>query len=208
MQEPYLGDLIKSTMRNLEENIPQMISFTDSDIDQQPWERSAEASYISNSEMEINLMVLVRDMLGTASIPAVFGRGLIEKYPSILHDIHDMDDGKWYFMMGIPSWTPWPPITRAYLARRRVWQGLDGLQEALDATVDGKNVDSSWGDLDDVSKFIMKRHALYKGNILSPFKLLLGQTLIYLAYLENGFGITERSDISVSTNFLNFIFSS
>jgi hypothetical protein len=38
MKEPYLNQLLKPTIRNLEENIPQMISFTDSEIDQQPWE--------------------------------------------------------------------------------------------------------------------------------------------------------------------------
>lgn len=37
---------------------------------------------------------------------------------------------------------------------------------ALDALVDGKPVDPTWGDLDDVSDFIMKRHGLFKGKKL------------------------------------------
>lgn len=141
-----------------------MISFMDSEIDQHPWERSANASSISNSETEIDLMSLMRDILGIASIPAIFGRGLLEKHPNILHDLYDMDAGMPYLLTGLPAWTPWPTVSRAHLARRRVWQGLDGLQEALDASVDGKHVDYSWGDLDDVSEFIMKRHAIYKGK--------------------------------------------
>lgn len=167
MQEPHLSNILKSTVRNIQENIPHMISFTDSDIDLHPWERYADSSYISNSETEINLMSLMRDMLGAASVPAVFGRGLVEKYPDIVQDLYGMDDGMPYFMMGLPAWTPWPAVNSAYLARQRVLRGLDGLQEALDATVDEKPVDSSWGDLDDVSEFIMKRHALYKGKIAS-----------------------------------------
>jgi hypothetical protein len=39
MKEPYLSKLLKPTIHNLEERIPQMIFFTDSEIDQQPWER-------------------------------------------------------------------------------------------------------------------------------------------------------------------------
>jgi hypothetical protein len=140
-----------------------MISFMDSDIDQHPWERSANASLISNSETEINLMSLVQDILGRASISAVFGSGLMEKYPEIIHDLYEMDVGMSYFLMGLPAWTPWPPIVKTYFARQRVLQALDGFQEALDAAVDEEHVDSSWGDLDDVSEFIMKRHAIYKG---------------------------------------------
>jgi hypothetical protein len=164
MREPHLSNLLTPTIRNLEENIPHMISFVDSEIDQQPWERWLEASYISSSEAEINLMILMRDMLGTASVPAVFGRGLMEKYPNILHDVYDMDAGMVYFLMGLPPWTPWLPVPRAHRARQRVWEGMDSLQRALDAIVDGKPVDPTWGDLGDVSEFIMERHALYKGK--------------------------------------------
>lgn len=173
-----------------------MLSFMDSDVDQHSWERFANASFISNSETEIDLMSLIRNMLGTASIPAVFGRGLMEKYPEILHDLYDMDKGMSYFLMGLPAWTPWPTIGKAYLARQRVLQGLDGLQEALDAIVDEKHVDSSWGDLDDVSEFIMKRHAIYKGKGPENFQLLFKQ-LTCAPYLENAFDITERADIAV-----------
>lgn len=199
MQEPHLSNILKSTIRNLQENVPQMISFMSSEIDQHPWERSADATYISNSEMEVNFMDLLRDMLGLASISAIFGRGLIEKYPNILEDIRQMDAGISYFLMGMPAWVPWAPSSRAFLARRRVWRGLDGLQEALDAIACHKHFDSSWGDLDDVSELILKRHAIYKGKKSSSLsRLPLDHTLIYAMYLENDFKIEERSDISVS----------
>jgi hypothetical protein len=164
MQEPHLSNILEPAIRNLENNIPRMISFIDSDIDQHPWERSANASCISNSETEIDLMSLMRDMFGTASIPAVFGRGLMEKYPEILRDLYDMDAGISCSRRFLTSWTAWPAITKGYLARQRVLRALDGLQEALDAIVDEKHVDPLWGDLDDVSEFITKRHSIYKGK--------------------------------------------
>jgi hypothetical protein len=164
MMEPHLSNMLRGTIRGLEENIPQMISFAEGDIDLQPWERWAKASYISNSETEVNLMSLMRDMMGHASVPGVFGRGLMDKYPNILHDIYDMDAGFMYFLMGLPQWTPWPSVNRAHQARQRVWRALDDQQRALDASVDGKPFDSAWGDLDDVSEYIMKRHALFKGK--------------------------------------------
>ena len=147
------------------------MSFVDNDIDQHPWERSANASYISNSETEIDLLSLLRDILGMASVPAVFGRGLMEKYPDILLNLYHMDVGMPYFMAGFPAWTPWPEISRAYFARQRVLQSLDAFQEALDAMADEKPADASWGDLDDVSELIMKRHTLYKGKEPIPFQI-------------------------------------
>jgi hypothetical protein len=65
MREPYLGRISQAMVRRLEINIPQMITFIDTEIDLQPWERAANATYISDSETEIDLMSLMRDMMGT-----------------------------------------------------------------------------------------------------------------------------------------------
>jgi hypothetical protein len=172
MKEPYLSQLLKPTIRNLEENIPQMISFTDSEIDQQPWERWGKASCISNSESEVNLMSLMRDMMGHASVPAFWGRALLEKYPNLLHDVYELDKGFYFFLMGLPAWTPWPSVMKAHAARYRTGEALDDFQRALDALADGKPIDPSWGELDDVSGFIMERHVLFKSESCSPVKIL------------------------------------
>jgi hypothetical protein len=103
MKEPFLNQMLKPTIRNLEENIPQMISFIDSEIGLQPWERWAKTLYISDYESEVNLMSLVRDMLGYASVPAIFGSAIMEKYPSLLYDIYDLDSGFYFFLMGLPA---------------------------------------------------------------------------------------------------------
>jgi hypothetical protein len=164
MKEPHLSNVLKGTMRGLERDIPQMISFMKSEIDQQPWERFAKASYISDSETELNLMALMRDVLGSASVPGLFGCALMDKYPDLLHDVYEMDGGLHFFMMGLPAWTPWPGVLRAHMARSRLWAAMDEHQRVLDAAVDGKPVDPTWGDLDDVSEFIMKRHGTFKSK--------------------------------------------
>jgi len=162
MKELPLNNMLTTTMNVLQDNIPQMISFMDGEIDLQPWERYANASYISDTETEINLMAMMRDMMGHAAVPGMFGRALLDKYPEILHDVYAMDSGMLYFIMGLPPWTPWPSVNRAHQARQRVWQAIDGLHAALDASSEGKPFDYTWGDLDDVGEFIMKRHAMFK----------------------------------------------
>jgi len=109
-------------------------------------------------------MSLMRDMMGYASVPALFGKAYMENYPDILHDVYDMDAGLYYFLIGFPRWTPWPAVTRAHLARARVWESLNAYHRALDASTDGKPVELSWGDLDDVSELIKKRNIISKGT--------------------------------------------
>ncbi|KAJ8064526.1 hypothetical protein OCU04_006856 [Sclerotinia nivalis] len=168
MKEPYLSTMLNGTIRNLEGLIPQMVSFLDSEIDQHPWEKWANAEYISKDEMEVNLMTLVRDILGNASVPSLFGRAFLENNPHVLHDIYEMDRGMMYFIMGLPWFTPWPSVARAHFSRFQVRGSVKRFHEALDASVDGKHVDSSWGDLDDVSDFILKRHELFRKHGLKP----------------------------------------
>jgi hypothetical protein len=164
MKEPHLGNMLKGTLRGLEENIPRMITFSEGEIDLQPWERWAKADYITESITEINLMSLMRDMMGYASVPGMFGKGIIEKYPSLLHDIYDMDAGFTYFLLGLPAWTPWPSVLKAHQARHRVHLAVDDQQTALDAMDEGKQVEATWGDLEDVSELILKRNALFRSK--------------------------------------------
>ena len=124
MREPYLSNMLGKTVRGLETDIPQMISFMASEIDQQPWERFAKATYISDSETEIGLMALLRDMLGNASVPGLYGAALLGKYPDLLHDVYDMDAGLKFFLMGLPFYTPWPRVLKAHMARSRLWNAL------------------------------------------------------------------------------------
>jgi len=124
MKEPHLSNVLKGTIRGLERDIPRMISFMASEIDQQPWERFGKASYISDSETEINLMALMRDLLGHASVPGIFGNAIMEKHPELLHDVYDMDQGLYFFLMRLPSFTPWPGVLKAHAARARLWKAV------------------------------------------------------------------------------------
>jgi len=140
-----------------------MISFTKAEIDLHPWERSAKVTTISYTEAEGSLMTLLRDMFSHAIIPAIFGRGLIDKYPNIIQDVLTMDEGIPFFLMGLPLLTPWPGVMNAHLARRRLWNATDEQQRQLDKRANGEETDYSWGDLDDVSELILGRNKLWRG---------------------------------------------
>ena len=108
-------------------------------------------------------MILLRDMLSHAIVPTIFGRGLLDKYPNIIQDVVTMDDGIPFFMMSLPIFTPWSGVTKAHLARQRLWKAMDEMQRQLDRRAKGSETDYSWGDLDDVSEFILTRNELWRG---------------------------------------------
>ncbi|TVY81010.1 Cholesterol 7-alpha-monooxygenase [Lachnellula suecica] len=176
MRDLQLSKVLDRSNRLLEQNIPQLISFINSEIDLQPWERRANATYISPTETEIDLCGMMRDLVGHSSVPPMFGSVLLEKYPNLLHDMYDFDDGMYYLLAGLPAWTPWAPVFRAHMARNRLWEALDDHQRALDALAEGNSIDYSWGELDDVSEFILKRNEIYR---------------------KNNFEIRERGELSV-----------
>jgi hypothetical protein len=152
----------------LQVNIPSMITFLDSPIDQSRWENEAHAVLISDTEVEVDLMALTNELLGHSSIPAVFGRAFLEKFPNIIHQMFGMDKGFISFMMGIPRWAPLPAVTRAHIDRENVRRSITEFWHALDAVEDGIDPGYEWDEMEDVSAMIKKRQAIYRANGFKP----------------------------------------
>lgn len=136
-------------------------------------------------------------VLGHSSVPAFFGRALLDKYPTLLHDVYDLDKGMYFFLAGLPAWTPWPTAARAHTARFRLWQALDDHQRALDASAEGNSVDPSWGDLDDVSELVLKRNKLFRGTATNSTFQAQQSTNSTPFTIEAGFDVKERADLPV-----------
>lgn len=143
-----------------------MVSFAKAEIDHQPWERAAKVKTISISEVEANLMALMRDMCCYATVPAIFGRGLLEKYPKLIQDVLSLDEGIPFFLQQLPLFTPWLGVTAAHFARQHLWQVMDQQQIQLDKKANGEETDYSWGGLDDISELVMRRNKLWRGKFL------------------------------------------
>ena len=75
---------------------------------------------------------------------------------------------------------------------------LDDYQRAMDATVDGKLVDPGWGDLDDISELILKRHLVFKSKKLYS---IAGRYIDVPNFpIDRRFEVEERGDLSVGHN--------
>ncbi|CCU77342.1 Putative Cytochrome P450 [Blumeria hordei DH14] len=176
INKPHVEKITKRISLLLEQNIPQMVSFLETSIDLQPWERCANASLISPNQSEMSLMPLIHMMMGYASVSAIFGSEILERYPDLIETLDEMDKGIQYFLWGLPAWLPWPGVMKSHIARYKLWKYMDDYEIALDNILSCKPNECSWGDLEDVSDFIKARHKFLK---------------------ENGFNIKERADIGV-----------
>ncbi|SZF04291.1 unnamed protein product [Blumeria hordei] len=191
INKPHVEKITKRISLLLEQNIPQMVSFLETSIDLQPWERCANASLISPNQSEMSLMPLIHMMMGYASVSAIFGSEILERYPDLIETLDEMDKGIQYFLWGLPAWLPWPGVMKSHIARYKLWKYMDDYEIALDNILSCKPNECSWGDLEDVSDFIKARHKFLK---------------------ENGFNIKERADIGIlwasisNTNMLVFWF--
>lgn len=164
MKGAELTKLVNATIANLETLIPSMITFAESPVDLQSWERWANASFSTTTSTDVDLMALMRDVLGHASIPALYGHALLDNHPHLLHDVYEFDRGMMYLMTGLPKYTPWLPVIRAHLARAQAKEAMLAFSKALDARDAGKDEYDGWGDMKDVSDYIDKRNQIMRGR--------------------------------------------
>lgn len=161
------SDLLRATVREIQEQAPNLISFSDSIVDQSPWERAAipiiHTGNITGdaSTVEVNLFALIRTFVGSVALPSLVGREFLENFPYILEDIHDLEEGFKYLVLGLPRWLPIPSLTKAHIARRRLLDAIDSLHRALDQAAADNEPNKPWRDLSDVGAILKGRHTVW-----------------------------------------------
>ncbi|TQS36007.1 hypothetical protein Golomagni_03555 [Golovinomyces magnicellulatus] len=189
VKEPYVDTVFTKISQYLHANIPQMITFLDNKVDLQSWERWASSKYVSSSETEISLMPLLYDMMGSTIVTSIFGSAFLEKNPDLIQNIYEMERGMKFLTMGIPAWFPWPSNVKAHMYRNMILLSLDDYQKALDNKIKNKPNGLLWGDLDDVSDFVLARHRFYNEKGIR---------------VEERFEIEILWDLMISANLLVF----
>lgn len=202
LRGPQLSKMLSVVTRNMEEYIPNLISFASSVVDQSHWERISNTSLIDQScttelVVETNLCSLIREFMGRMSTPSVIGGGFLENFPNALQDIWRLDYGFKYLALGLPRWIPIPSLTEAYLARHRLLQALTEFEHALDKMAAGIGPGVQWGELDDVSEIFKQRNQIWREKYGAPPEArAAGDLSILWAYvsLSNDFSFSQLTD--------------
>ncbi len=80
LREPFLSNAIAYTVRGIESQTPNLVSFASSWVDQSLWERSAELSLVADSvpAVEANFFPLIRNFVGDLACEVLMGRNFTE----------------------------------------------------------------------------------------------------------------------------------
>ncbi|TKA59830.1 hypothetical protein B0A49_07399 [Cryomyces minteri] len=166
LKEPYLGDMLGVTVRNLEQSIPDLVTFTSSIVDQAPWERGSDIRVLKGVDgqqtAEVSFLPLIRDFVAHTVTPSLMGSSFSDNHPTWTADIVDLDRGFLLMAAGFPRWVPVRTITKAYLAQARLLCTIRAFHVALEKHVRGEDVGPEWRDMSDVSPIIMARQAIYR----------------------------------------------
>lgn len=164
--------LLSSAVRSMQENVPNLVSFASSIVDQSFWERSGFPTSISEASasngrtdaVEVNLFSLVRNFVGYITVSSLMGSELMHLYPGVLEDIWNLNNGFKYLLLGVPRWVPIPPLNRAHIARFNLLIGMKGFYQALDRLATGSEPDLPWRDVSDVSELMKEMNSIWQLN--------------------------------------------
>ncbi|KAI9850699.1 MAG: hypothetical protein M1838_005263 [Thelocarpon superellum] len=172
LRPPGLTRMVATTVARMEENIPNMLSFMASPVDQSPWERISRPALRKNADgqavMEVDLCALLREFMGCMATPTLMGQTFLDNFPNVLQDLYTFDAGFYWLLTGLPRWLPIPPLTRAHLARKRVLNAVTAYDRAMDQIAGGEEPDSIWRNMmGDISDFMTQRQAIWRSHGLS-----------------------------------------
>ena len=170
LRGPHFVKMVSTAVGNMEEQIPNLVSFTSSPIDQSPWERVSNTILITPAGdpkctelvAETNLCALVRELMGHMAMPSLMGRAFLENYPDAVQDLWQFDRGFGVLAIGLPGWFPIPNLAAAHQARRRLYRAVAAFQHALDDAAMGVDPGPMWGDMDDVSALMKQRGVVWR----------------------------------------------
>jgi hypothetical protein len=172
MREDFVSRAMKETVRRIEESTPDLVSFSQSIVDQNPWERAANAVVVdgdqSSAAVEASLFPLIRNFVGYIATPALMGSAFMEYYPTVCQDLWDFDRAFMLLALGLPRWVPIPRLSKAYAARQRLVNGVAEFHRALAATAEGKDPGFHWRDMGDVSETMRGRAKAFREAGLKP----------------------------------------
>jgi len=166
LSNPGLEEMIQNTINVTKRNIANLVTFSESRVDQVEWERTSDAETIikPNGEqvVEVSMMNLIRDFIAANANPSLIGSDFVKNNPNFFLDLWDMDRGFKWLATGLPAWLPIPPIWKARIARSRAFNAVLGYEEAIEKAANGEDPGQEWQSLEDVGPVLTQRLQLYR----------------------------------------------
>ncbi|KAF5665363.1 cytochrome P450 monooxygenase 7B1 [Fusarium heterosporum] len=165
-----LDDLSKATLRDLDDNAADAISFNGYPTDQMEWERHANAELLEDKEektMALDFFELMKTFIARTATISVFGTDFVEVYPDIWPHLWVFNDAFHSLAMGVPLWAPFPSSQRARIALSRLRTFMREYHDELDKFLSGEEPGMKWQDFHTISPLVRARTEVYRKHGLS-----------------------------------------
>ena len=155
-----------------QEEAPGLVSSSQSIVDQNPWERSANPEIAHGDTrlkgkpqaVEADMFALVRNFVGYVTTSSLAGTNFQEVQPHFLENLWSLEI-KWrYMLLGLPRWLPIPGLPKAYIARRELYHNISSFHRAMNNYAAGEALESGWSDLEDASALLKSRNAVWTAH--------------------------------------------
>lgn len=160
-QDPYLSSASSAIGQGVKSQMPHLLSFSESVVDQSTWERLSEVFPVQEAQgaqaCEASLFDLVRNFVGSVATTALMGTDFTDTFPYALSELWSVDSKFNAMRLGVPRWVPYPGLVPSYAARRRLLLALESYHNAFVATEKGHNPGFDWQNMDDVSDVVRAR---------------------------------------------------
>ncbi|KAM0477207.1 hypothetical protein ACHAP7_006591 [Fusarium lateritium] len=166
----HLDNISKATLRDLDDNAADAISFNSYPTDQMEWERMANAELLEDKEektMALDFFELMKTFIARTATISVFGTDFVEIYPDIWPHLWIFNDAFHSLAMGVPVWAPFPSSQRARIALSRLRTFMREFHNEFDKFLSDEEPATKWQDFHTVSPLVRARTEVYRKHGLS-----------------------------------------
>ena len=165
---------VNRLVKIIQEDGPNLVSFSESMVDENLWERLANPTVVSRRSdpednevflsVEVDMFALIRNFVGMMTMRALMGKDWADSQSNFVDLLWSFDNGFRSMVMGVPRWVPIPGLSKAYIARRRLCQILASFHRAMDSHATSETSTSFLNDFDEVSQLIKDRCSIWRAH--------------------------------------------
>ncbi|KAJ5638278.1 hypothetical protein N7490_008157 [Penicillium lividum] len=185
-QETFIKDTSAAITRLLQQNAPNLVTFSRSPVDQVAWERDSSVvlSEQDQSICEVKLFALVRDFVGHNITTLLLGETFVEAFPGVLPSFWTLDANSVSLFAGFQRWIPTPGISSGHAMKNRLMHIMSVFYRAFTAWDNGIDPGIELRDLDDVSELFKQRMRTFHKLGLSPNASAAGNLSLHWDLME------------------------
>jgi hypothetical protein len=147
---PNVDELVKAV------SATELCTFSQSPVDQLPWERVASLSAINSGAASASFFNLIRHYSAHLTTNIFFSSDLLVNYPTILEDLFYADTCFEIFLAGAPQYY-WPSHRAPARARDRVVEAIRQHSIALHKALNGQDPGAMWSRVDESCEIMVGR---------------------------------------------------